>query len=290
MTKAAEVTVLQEQPSAQVVQADGASILAVISRAASDPNTDVDKLERLMGLYERITERNAKGAFTAALAEMQPQMPVIDENGAIRHDAKSPPKSTYAKYEDINEAVQPLLAKYGFSLTFRVQRTDNLVSITGVLSHREGHSTETTIDLPADASGSKNAVQAVGSSISYGKRYAAIALLNITSRAPGDRDDDAFVGGGMPDDQPKARQQRDTPGRPRMSSAEAKRQGIHDKFMEELRAIDNLDALELWERQVYPSRVATVPMSWVDPMANQVELHRNELIDKARDSFPGDRR
>jgi hypothetical protein len=34
---------------AQVVTADAGSLMAVISRAASDPNTDVDKLERLMG-------------------------------------------------------------------------------------------------------------------------------------------------------------------------------------------------------------------------------------------------
>jgi glutamate synthase domain-containing protein 1 len=47
--------------------------------------------------------------------------------------------------------------------------------------------------LPADMSGSKNAVQAVGSSISYGKRYTAQALLNLTSRGS---DDDAKGAGG----------------------------------------------------------------------------------------------
>ncbi|WP_340146807.1 ERF family protein [Halomonas sp. PA16-9] len=34
--------------------------------------------------------------------------------------------------------------------------------------------------LPADISGNKNAVQAFGSSTSYGKRYVLSALLNIT--------------------------------------------------------------------------------------------------------------
>lgn len=179
-----------DEPSAQIVPTDGASLMAVIARAANDPNTDVDKLERLMGLYERMTAQSAKATFTANLAAMQPRLPVINERGAISTDRGKTVQSTYAKWEDINDAIRPLLSEYGFALSFRICRSDALVSVTGVLSHRDGHSDETTIDLPADASGSKNAVQAVGSSVSYGKRYAAIALLNITSRAPQDRDDD----------------------------------------------------------------------------------------------------
>ena len=42
-----------------VVPADAGTLMSVISRAASDPNTDVDKLERLLGMYERITAENA---------------------------------------------------------------------------------------------------------------------------------------------------------------------------------------------------------------------------------------
>jgi hypothetical protein len=185
---------IQHEPQGQVIQA-GASLMDVISRAAADPNTDVDKLERLLGMYERITAQQAKAAFTTALAELQPRLPVIDQKGEIKHGENKPVQSRYAKYEDINDAIRPLLHEAGFALAFRIHRTDAMVSVTGVLSHREGHSEETTIDLPADGSGSKNAVQAVGSSITYGKRYAAIALLNITSRAPQDRDDNGERGG-----------------------------------------------------------------------------------------------
>lgn len=167
----------------QVIQANASSLMEVISRAAADPNTDVDKLERLLGMYERITAQNAKAAYTAALAQLQPKLPVISERGKTD-------KTTYATWEDINDAIRPLLHEFGFALNFRVGRSDSAVSVTGVLSHEAGHSEETTLELPVDSSGSKNAVQAVGSSVSYGKRYTAIALLNITSRAKNDRDDD----------------------------------------------------------------------------------------------------
>ncbi len=173
----------------QVIQTDAASIMGVISRAAADPSTDVDKLERLLSMYERITAQNAKAAFTSALAALQPKLPVITEKGGIK-DRAGKVQSTYAKWEDINDAIRPILHDHGFALNFRVSRTAESVSVTGILSHAEGHSDETTLDLPVDGSGSKNAVQAVGSSVSYGKRYTAIALLNITSRAPQDRDDD----------------------------------------------------------------------------------------------------
>ena len=49
--------------------------------------------------------------------------------------------------------------------------------------------------FPIDTSGSKNAIQAVGSSISYGKRYTAGALLNLTSRG---EDDDGIAAATAP--------------------------------------------------------------------------------------------
>jgi hypothetical protein len=159
--------------------------MEVINRAATDPNVDVDKMERLLGMYERISERNAKVAFHTALAEMQPKLPIITERGEIKHGQKL--ISKYALWEDINEAIRPTLHAHGFALSFRTARDNTQVTITAILSHREGHVEETTLTLDADNSGSKNAVQAVGSSISYGQRYAAVALLNITTQG---KDDD----------------------------------------------------------------------------------------------------
>lgn len=188
-----QVAPLSDERTDVVVQADAASLMAVISRAASDPNTDVEKLERLMGLYERITDRTAKANYSAALAEMQPQLPVISERGIISTDKGKTVQSRYARWEDINDAIKPILAQHGFALSFRVgSAADGKITVTGILSHRAGHQEETTMTLPHDSSGSKNAVQAVGSSTSYGKRYTAQALLNLTSRG---EDDDGQAAG-----------------------------------------------------------------------------------------------
>jgi hypothetical protein len=184
-----------DETPANVIPTDASSIMAVIARASADPNTDVDKLERLLGMYERITAQQAKASYVSALAEMQPRLPVIDRKGRIVvpakpgvHDGHSTP---YALWEDINDAIRPILHEHGFALSFRIGLAqDGKIDITGVLSHRDGHQEETTLTLMHDSSGSKNSVQAVGSSTSYGKRYTAMALLNITSRTAVEKDDD----------------------------------------------------------------------------------------------------
>lgn len=173
------------------VQPISDGILNVIARAAADPNVDIDKLERLLEMQERVVSRNARVAYYDALAQLQPKLPVISERGGIK-DRSGKVQSTYALWEDVNEAIRPVLAEHGFALSFKVRRTDDQIITTGILSHREGHREETELALPSDTSGSKNAVQAVGSSTSYGKRYTAFALLNITSTG---EDDDGQAAG-----------------------------------------------------------------------------------------------
>ena len=169
----------------------GGGLLDVIARAARDPSVDIDKMERLIAMQERVQDRAATIAFNSALADLQPKLPIISERGGIK-DRAGNVQSTYALWEDVNEAIRPLLAEHGFALRFKVDRNADQISVTGILSHRDGKSEETTLALPTDTSGSKNAVQAVGSSTSYGKRYTAFALLNITSTG---EDDDGRKGG-----------------------------------------------------------------------------------------------
>lgn len=180
-----------EPVSAPVVQADASSVLALITRAAADASMDVDKLERLMAMHERLSARQAEQAYAAAFAVMQAELPVIGERGAIKNrDEKV--QSKYALWEDVNDAIKPVISRHGFSLSFRTDTAGGKVTVTAVLRHSGGHSDTTTMELMADTSGSKNAVQSLGSSVSYGKRYTAFALLNITSRG---EDDDGKAGG-----------------------------------------------------------------------------------------------
>lgn len=152
-----------------------ASFLAVIERVSSDPNVDVSKFETLMNMQERIMAKNAEIAFNQAMARLQPKLPVIEKTAKTNN-------SFYAKYEDIDSKVRPLYTEEGFSVSFTSKRDGETITYFGTLKHSEGHSITAEIDLPADTSGSKNAVQAKASTLTYAKRYLLTMLLNIVTK------------------------------------------------------------------------------------------------------------
>lgn len=173
--------IVQEAQSQSAAAAH--SILTAVERLVENPNVNMEALERMMDMQERILNRNAQVAFNGAMAQMQSELPSIAER-AKGHNNK------YATYEDINDVVKPIMQKFGFAMSFKVEFIKEGVSISGVLMHKEGHRETSTLILPSDTAGGKNAVQAVGSSISYGKRYVMSAMLNITTRG---EDDDGYA-------------------------------------------------------------------------------------------------
>lgn len=197
--KRSQVAIRDDAPP-PAPMSETASIMAMIERMANDPTIQVERVQQLLAMYEQTKARLAKTAFDAAMSVMQTELPAIQKNGRIVIKEKGTEKviqsTPYALWEDINDAIKPKLAQHGFALSFRTGLAgDGKITVTGILSHAEGHREETTITLPHDSTGSKNAVQAVGSSTSYGKRYVATSLLNLTSRTAEDRDDDGQAAG-----------------------------------------------------------------------------------------------
>lgn len=179
VTTAPAATNLQKRPRRDETE-------LMFERLARDPNVDVEKLERLIGMRERLQDQAAKSAFNAAFSEMQAEIPEITERGEIKNK-EGKVQSKYAKNEDIQKVLRPILQQFGFSLSFRTEWPGpKTVKVVGILTHRDGHSRESEFLSDADQSGSKNSVQALGSAISYGRRYTTLDLLNITSRGADD--------------------------------------------------------------------------------------------------------
>ncbi len=174
---------VKQENSGLPAESQAAAMMQIISRAAADPACDLDKMERLLSMKERIDKEENSRQFNADMASMQTEMPSIAERG-VGHNIR------YATFEDINDVAKPIMSKYGFAVSFKVVETERGVKVTGILLHRSGHREETEMTFPSDTSGSKNAVQALGSSISYAKRYIMCAMLNITTRG---EDDNGFA-------------------------------------------------------------------------------------------------
>ena len=75
------------------VQSSEASMAMQIMNMASNPEFDVEKLEKLMDLQEREMSRLALVAFNQAFAEMQSQIPTVakSKKGGDSNYATSPP-------------------------------------------------------------------------------------------------------------------------------------------------------------------------------------------------------
>jgi len=180
---------VMEQKESLPVAEQNTGLINMIEKVCMNPEMDVEKLERMLDMQERILDKQSQQQFQIDMALMQADLPVIEKNGNINAKLKNGVvmSTKFAKFEDINRAVLPVLQKYGFSFTFETQQAQGYVNVIGVLRHKSGHKESTQLQIPLDATGSKNAVQAVGSSVSYGKRYVMSALLNITTT---DDDDD----------------------------------------------------------------------------------------------------
>lgn len=181
---------------------EGKSILEIISTVAGKPDFNPENMRQLLDMQKEIMTEQSRRDFGAAFVALQAELPVISATGRIEvrkkdsHGERTGPiqqSTPYATFNNIMDTIQPLLTKYGFGLSFETAPSADgtRLLVTGTLEHG-GHQRQSTFPLPAEVSGSKNNVQGWGSSMSYGKRYCTIALLNIRSAAPEDRDTDGY--------------------------------------------------------------------------------------------------
>jgi ERF superfamily protein len=187
----APVAAALEKGMSAIVKTDGTlatrdqlpvtSLLEVISRAASDPSVDIEKMERLMQMHERITAKDAEIAFNTAMTACQVEMPRV-----LRNKPNDSTSSKYADLEQLDKICRPIYTKHGFSLSFGT--TDCPLAgharQTCLVSHTGGHSRAYQADIPLDLTGpkgnaNKTGVQGFGSTMSYGQRYLTKLIFNI---------------------------------------------------------------------------------------------------------------
>ncbi|TXH43387.1 MAG: hypothetical protein E6Q97_34235, partial [Desulfurellales bacterium] len=161
-----------------------ANMMSIIEKMAENPNVEVDKMTAILDMQERIWNKQAEIAFNRDFALMSQVMPRIKKTRGVSYKDKEDGNKLkeafkYALFENIDEVVRPLIDQFGFSLSFTSEPRDGggLV-VTGILAHREGHSRKTSLPLAIDTSGGKSNLQGMGSTSSYGRRYATCILLN----------------------------------------------------------------------------------------------------------------
>lgn len=165
-------------------------VLTAIISASSDSSVDVSKMRELLGLQKEMMAMQAEQRFHEALLRIQTRMPRIPKNGVV--DLGGNRKYDFAKWEDMDSIVGPILQEEGFTVTFSEEGFDQY-GIKWAASWRAfGHTEVNRITLPPDKGPGRNELQARGSTNSYAKRYLTEDFCKLVRAGA---DDDGVRGG-----------------------------------------------------------------------------------------------
>lgn len=253
--------------------------MELLDRALAS-NANVETLDKLMALQERWEANLARKAFDEAMSAAKAEIGPIKKNRHVGYDSKkSDAGRTEYSHEDFAEIakqINPILAAHGLSYRFRTASPpDGPVSVTCIISHRMGYSEENSLQAPRDTSGSKNPIQAVGSTVTYLQRYTLKAALGLAA----ENDDDGQQSGA-----PIIPEKVVNPDTGRMvnpnSSSQLKKSGAWDSFTDKVQGYEDandLDGLRLWyTSQEVCERVGAWPSQWRE----NAEAHYNAAYDR----------
>lgn len=170
-----------------VVHLPATTPMSMIERAV-EKGADVAMIEKLMELAERHDRNLGRRAFDQAIAAAKAEIPSIRKNRRVDFtSAKGRTNYAYEDFAEVARTVDPILSKNGLSYRYRTSQEARNVTVTCILSHKDGYSEETTLSGAADESGNKNHIQAVGSTVTFLQRYTLKLALGLSAS----EDDDA---------------------------------------------------------------------------------------------------
>lgn len=189
---------IKAQPPAVLQPTDTSpdSLLAVaVARGAS-----VEELDKLMTLKERYEAGEAEKAYTRAMTKFKADAPEIFKEKQVSYPNKDGTLTQYkhATLGNVAGVIASSLSEYGLAHHWKTalyrdekgQVRD--VEVTCIITHELNHKESTTLSGAPDTSGGKNAIQGVGSTVTYLERY---TLLSLTGLAAIDTDDDGVAAG-----------------------------------------------------------------------------------------------
>ena len=176
--------------------------MATIGQAVAG-GASIEAIERLMSLQERWQAGENKRKFDEAMANARAEIKPIIKTRKAGFDSSRGGARTEYDYEDlaaIADTIDPVLAKHGLSYRYRGQQDGMMLSVTCIV-FGHGHEIETTLTAGNDTSGSKNPIQAVGSTATYLERYTLRMAFGLSVT----KDDDGHGGNGNGSQRPLMR-------------------------------------------------------------------------------------
>lgn len=184
-----ETRAIQARQQTAPATAQPAGTLDIVRAAMATGN--VEMLREAVALAKELDAIANRKAFDLAMSEAKAKLPVIRKNRRVHFSSRSGGDSTDYRHEDLAEiarTIDPILSEHGLSYRFRVASPINEpVSVTCIVSHRDGHFEETTLTAGRDDDKSnKNSIQRIGSTVTYLQRYTLKAALGLAASADDD--------------------------------------------------------------------------------------------------------
>jgi len=171
-------------------------LLGFIERASKDPTFDVNKFSVLLDRQQELLRQHQLGRFNASFSTMQ------SEIGTIVKSQRNPIfKNPYASLEDLDREARPIYSKHGFSVRYSTDENwrEGWLLMKLTLAHEGGHSEITSLPGPYDLQApgqrgtmARTPMQAVGSTVTYLRRYTLQMALNLVPSNNPDDDDGSW--------------------------------------------------------------------------------------------------
>lgn len=155
-------------------------------QVAVERGVDTDQLKMLMELQREWKADMARDAFVQAMNGFRAEALEIVKKKTVSF------KETHYKHATLAQIVEiaaPALSKHGLSHRWETKQEgpQGVITVACIITHQLGHSEQTSLTAPPDTSGSKNSIQAIGSTVSYLQRYTFTAITGLAAK---DVDDD----------------------------------------------------------------------------------------------------
>ena len=178
----------RQPASVPVVQtAPGDYLAMLIAKDAS-----METIEKFLDLRAREEKNEARKAYHKAMAVFKANPPEIIKDA---HVAYKQTAYSHATLGNVAEVIGAALGEHGLSAGWKTEQNGH-IRVICTITHKLGHSESTALSADADTSGSKNSIQALGSTITYLQRY---TLLSLTGLAAKGQDDDGNRAGAEPE-------------------------------------------------------------------------------------------
>jgi hypothetical protein len=192
------------QVKAPLDMPEGANTFDGLIRDAIKDRAPMEYVQAMIAERNKEIARLASIEFNKAHREFLKLVPAIVKNKHVefKHKAKEnapvnqePGKTDYwySELAHVIETVKDAEHACGFSHDWRTSYDGNKIRITCIMKHIGGHQQTDTMESSADPSGSKSAIQANASAISYLRRYSFMGVFGLSAR--GDDNDARKVKG-----------------------------------------------------------------------------------------------